>query len=98
MAFTQIITVEGSNDQALRDLMESWDTAQSGVAPGYLGSRVLAEGSVHHIEVDFSSEEEAQRNNERSETQAWGRQLREVVSGEPTYRDLREVYTTYARN
>ena len=63
MAFTQIITVEGGDDQALHGLMAKWDGEQSGVAPGYRGCRVFADDATgrHLIEVDFSSEEEARQ-------------------------------------
>ena len=97
MSFTQVIEVNGADEQALHGLVSEWDADQSGVAPGYLGARVLAdEDNGHHlIEVDFSSEEEARRNNDRPETQAWAEKLQQVAEGDPSYRDLREVCTTY---
>ncbi len=97
MAFTQIITVEGADEQALRELVSTWDEEQSGVAPGYQGARVLADDGRYLVEVNFSSEEEARRNNDRPETEAWAKGLRELAAGEPSYRDLRQVYSTYAR-
>jgi quinol monooxygenase YgiN len=97
MSFTQIITVEVSDEQALRDHIANWDREQSGEAPGYVGSRVLADqdqpGSFL-IEVDFTSQEEAQRNNDRPETQQWAEQLRSLVDGDPSYRNLRRVFAT----
>jgi hypothetical protein len=100
MAFTQIITVKGAEDQALHDHLAKWDTDQAGVAPGYLGSRVLADDATgeHIIAVDFSSEEEARRNNDRPETAAWASTLHDLIEGEPEYRDLREVCSTYDRS
>lgn len=99
MSFTQIIEVRGVTDEkALRDHIAGWDAEQAGVAPGYRGARVLAEPTAagqYLVEVDFSSEEEAKGNNEREETAAWARKLRELADGEPTYRNLREVATTY---
>lgn len=99
MAFTQAITVEGADDQALHGLLAKWDAEQSGVAPGYLGCRVFADDAAgrHLIEVDFSSEEEARRNNDRPETQTWAKELGELVTGEPAYQNLRQVCTTYTR-
>jgi hypothetical protein len=99
MAFTQIITVKGADDQALHELMARWDADQSGVAPGYLGCRVFADeaASKHLIEVDFSSEEEARRNNDRPETETWAKDLRRLVQSEPTYQNLRQVCSTYVR-
>lgn len=97
MAFTQMIEVDGADGQELHRLVSDWDSQQSGVAPGYQGARVLADESNgrHVIEVDFSSEEEAQRNNDRPETRQWAEQLQELADGEPSYRNLREVCTTY---
>jgi quinol monooxygenase YgiN len=98
MTFTQIITVDGVDEKALHNHVAQWDSSQSGVAPGYLGARVLADESTpgrHLIEVDFSSEEEARRNNDRPETATWARQLRELADGEPSFLELREVCTTY---
>ena len=97
MAFTQIITVEGAEDQALHELLARWDADQSGVAPGYRGCRVFADDatSQHLIQVDFAAEEEARRNNDRPETETWAKELRELVRGEPAYRNLRQVCSTY---
>lgn len=98
MAFTQVITVIGAGEQALHDHLAAWDSAQSGVAPGYLGARILADDTSpgrHIIEVDFSSEEEARRNNDRPDTKAWAEELRQLASGEPEFANLRQVCTTY---
>jgi quinol monooxygenase YgiN len=99
MSFTQIIEVEGVGDeQALHDLVASWDSEQADVAPGYLGARVFADQGAagrYLVEVDFSSQEQAQRNSDRDETAAWATQLRGLTTGEPSYRDLRQVCTTY---
>lgn len=94
MSYTQVITVEGADAGALRDHIAQWHSDQAGVAPGYVGARVLAEeGSGRHlIEVDFASEEEARRNNERPETAAWAEGLQRLVSGQPSYQNLHEVY------
>lgn len=97
MPFTQIIDIAGADEQALHELVAEWDTGQAGVAPGYLGARVLADdGSDRHlIEVDFATEEEARRNNDRPETKEWADRLQQLVAGEASYRDLRQVCTTY---
>lgn len=97
MSFTQMMTVRTSDAQRLRELIDGWHRDQHGVAPGYEGARVLAdrERPDHWlIEVDFSSEEEARRNNDRPETQAWSDGLRELVDGEPEYRDFELAYAT----
>jgi quinol monooxygenase YgiN len=97
MAFTQTIEVQAGDEQALRDHVAGWHKEQAGVAPGYQNARILADRSrpgTYLIEVEFTSEEEAARNNERGETAAWARKLEGMVAGEPAYRDLRLVCTT----
>lgn len=100
MAFTQIITIDGADDQALHDHVAKWDADQAGTAPGYLGARVLADDDAgqHLVVVDFSSEEEARRNDARDETAAWAARLRDIAGGDPDHRDLRQVCTTYDRS
>lgn len=100
MPFTQIMTVDGADEQALHEHVASWDADQSGVAPGYLGARVLADQDRpgrHLIEVDFSSAEEARQNDQRPETAAWAKELRHLVGRRPAYRNLRQVYATDQR-
>ncbi len=99
MSFTQIIEVDGVGDeQTLHDHVAGWDSEQAGVAPGYLGARVLADNDHpgrYLVAVDFSSEQEAKRNSDRPETGDWAARLREIAGGEPTFRNLRQVCTTY---
>lgn len=38
MSFTQVITVEGADEGALRDHIAKWHSDQAGVAPGYVGA------------------------------------------------------------
>lgn len=99
MTFTQIIEVDGvENEQAVHDHVATWDAEQAGVAPGYLGARVLADTDRpgrYHLVVDFSSEEEATANNERPETARWATGTRDLAGTEPTHHNLREVCTTY---
>lgn len=99
MTFTQIIEVTGVEDEnALQEHVSRWHAEQFGAAPGYLGARVLADKDAtgqYLIEVDFSSEEEAARNNDREETAAWAARTRELAGSEPVHRNLRRVYSTY---
>lgn len=99
MTFTQIIELDGVDDeQALHDHVAAWDTDQAGVAPGYLGARVLADSNRaghYQIVVDFTSEEEATANNDRPETARWATRTRELAGSDPTHHNLREVCTTY---
>jgi hypothetical protein len=100
VGFTQIIEVDGVGDeQALHEHVAAWDSEQAGIAPGYLGARVLADQATpgrYVIEVDFSSQEQAAENSERDVTGAWATELRELTGGAaPRYLDLRQVCTTY---
>jgi hypothetical protein len=96
MPFTQIMTLHGVDAEALKAHVARWHDDQAGVAPGYLGARVLADDDDRYlIEVDFTSEEDARRNNDRSETAQWAEELKRMADGQPTYQNLREVASTY---
>jgi quinol monooxygenase YgiN len=98
MAFTQVIEVRDVRDEEALDAhLRSWHAEQAGIAPGYVGARMLAdhdEPGRYLIEVDFTSEEDAARNNDREETRAWAERLRSFTSADPDYRNLRLVCTT----
>jgi len=96
MPFTQFIELDGADEQALRDHVGTWHTEQSGQAPGYLSARLFAddESGRHIIAVDFASPEQAGENNDREATRTWATALRDLGNGEPTYRNLRQVYAT----
>ena len=99
MSFVQTITVRAADEAALRDLITTWHADQHGTAPGYQGARVLAnlhQPGEYQLVVDFSSREEAERNNSRAETAAWADKLRTLIDGEPTYADWRTVADTNA--
>ncbi|HZJ25977.1 MAG TPA: hypothetical protein VFF40_03020 [Acidimicrobiia bacterium] len=91
MAFVQTLAIKTSDRDAVKALMAQWDADQRGVAPGYQSQRLLADRDrpgVCVIEVEFSSYEEAQRNNERPETAAWSEKLQGLVDGDTTYANL----------
>ena len=98
MTFTQLIEVDGGDQQALLDHVTSWHEDQHGTAPGYRGARVFADADRpgrHVIAVDFDSESEAQQNNERAETAAWADKLRSLGTvADGAYRNLRQVGAT----
>lgn len=97
MAFVQTIEVETSNVDAIRDHVSGWHDEQKGVAPGYQGTRILEDHEAqgrYVIEVDFSSREEAARNDERPETVAWAQKLQELVEGEPRFANYTLVCET----
>ena len=78
--FVEAVCQVADLDQATTDIM------------GYMGTRLLAdrENTGHYvlsvdfgvIDPDISAADEATRNNERPETQAFAARLREVVDGE----------------
>lgn len=97
MSFTQTMTVQADAHESLVQLLESWHRDETGIAPGYQGARLLADQDApgrYVIEVDFSSEEEAQANNTRPETQAWAASLQGLAQGEPAYCNYKVAYTT----
>lgn len=103
--FTQTISVRCNDPQALVDLMAAWDLEQvDNDIMGYMGSHLLAdrENPGHYLIVaefgvvdpDVPAAEEAQRNNDRPETQEWAKRMLEVIEGEPTYHHYDELYRT----
>jgi hypothetical protein len=103
--FSQTITVRCDDPAAIVALMEQWDADQASAdIMGYMGTRVLADREDpgrYLIIADFgvvdpgvSAAEEAARNNQRPETQAWAARLRELVDGEPQYCHFDELYRT----
>lgn len=105
MNFTQIISVRSDHPDALVQLLVDWDRSQAETdVMGYMGTHVLAdrENPGHFLIVaefaavdpDVSAAEEAARNNERPETQAWAKKVLEIIEGEPIFRHYDELYRT----
>ena len=97
MGYTLTIEVTAAGDEELHDHVAAWHAEQLGIAPGYQGARILADtaqANRYVVEVDFASQDEADRNNERPETAAWAAKLGELTSGEPAYRSFRLVCST----
>jgi hypothetical protein len=103
--FTQTITVRCKDRDALLALARGWDALQAGgEITGYAGTRILEdlhEPDVYVIEADFgvvdplvSARAEAERNNDRPETQEWDRRLRAMSEGDPVYHHFDEIYRT----
>jgi len=103
--FSQMITVRTKEPEKLVELLVQWDLDQATAdIMGFMGTRVLADRDhpdQYVIIADFgvvdpaiSAVEEAERNNDRPETQAWAERLRELVDGEPQYRHYDELYRT----
>jgi hypothetical protein len=89
--------VQTHDEAALRDHVAGWHAEQTGIAPGYRRARVLADSKQpgrYLIEGDLRLPEEAARNNERAESNAWVARLADHVAAAPQYRDFRLVRTT----
>jgi hypothetical protein len=103
--FSQSITVHCDDPDAIVTLLEQWDADQAtSDIMGYMGTRLLADrekAGAYVIVADFGivdpdvpAAEEAARNNERPETQAWAASLLEVIDGDPAYHHYDEMYRT----
>ena len=94
MSFVQTMSVRAPSRAALRDLITLWHAEQHGIAPGYQGAQLLEnldEPGRYLVLVDFSSREEAERNNTRPETAAWAEKLGTLIEGQPAYTHWRRV-------
>ena len=105
MNFTQIISVRSEDPDTIVQLLADWDRAQAETdVMGYIGTHVLADrddpghyliiAEFAAVEPGASAADEAARNNDRSETQEWAKNLRAVVQGEPNYGHFDELYRT----
>jgi hypothetical protein len=103
--FSQTISVQLDDPAPLIELLEQWDLDQASAdVMGYMGARLLADrdNPGHYlliadfgvVDPDVPAADEARRNNERPETQAWAARLRELVTCEPEYREYDELYRT----
>jgi hypothetical protein len=103
--FSQTISFRCDDPAPIIALLEQWDRDQAQAdIMGYMGLRLLAdreEPGLYMVVADFgvvdpdvSAADEAQRNNERPETQATAARMRELMIGEPVFHDYDELYRT----
>ena len=103
--FSQTIVVRCANPEKIVESLREWDRNQAASdIMGYMGTRVLADrenagqfmiiADFGVIDPDVTAAEEAARNNSRPETQAWARNLLNMIEGEPEYRHYDEIYRT----
>ncbi len=103
--FSQSISVRCEDPTPLIEMLAQWDDEQATAdIMGYMGTRLLADRDVPGqylivadfgvVDPDVSAADEATRNNERPETQAWAARLLELVAGEPEYHHFDELYRT----
>jgi heme-degrading monooxygenase HmoA len=105
MNYTQTITLRTEQPDVIQAMLAEWDRQQATAdIMGYIGTHLLADrdepgryiivAEFAVVDPDVSAADEAARNNERPETQAWAARLLEVVDGEPVYRHYDELYRT----
>lgn len=97
MGFVQTIWFSSSKADEIAALMHDWHAAEAGSAPGYVGSRLLADrehAGKYLVVVDFTSAKDAEQNNDRPETQAWAAKFQALVDGEPAWGNFDEVART----
>jgi hypothetical protein len=103
--FTQTITVRCADPAPMIALLEQWDIDQASTdIMGYMGIRLLADrespgryliiADFGVVDPDVSAADEAQRNNERPETQATSARMIELIDGEPEFHNYDELYRT----
>lgn len=105
MRFAQGIRVRCKDPEALVRLLAEWDEGQAVTdVMGYIGTRLLADrdepdcymilAEFAEVDGDLTPAEEAERNNQRDETERWARKLRSLVEGEPDWAHYDEHYRT----
>ncbi|MGH3460756.1 MAG: hypothetical protein ACRDP9_04700 [Kribbellaceae bacterium] len=90
--FVQIITGQVSDAQGLKDQMDRWAAELAPGATGWLGSTagVTADGRFVAL-ARFESEEDAQRNSQRSEQDAWWAETSKLFTGDVRFDDSSDV-------
>ena len=105
MRFAQGIRVRCDDPEGLIQLLVEWDEGQASTdVMGYIGTRLLAENEepgcymilaeFAEVDGDLTPAEEAERNNQREETERWSEKLRSLVDGEPDWIHFDELYRT----
>ena len=105
VGFSQVISLYTDQVERVVEMIEEWDDLQSTLdVMGYTGTHILADREdPRHLfivaefastEPGVSAYEEAQRNNDRPETQDWARRIREIIDGEPDWMHFDELYRT----
>lgn len=105
MRFTQGMRVRCGDPRALLELLREWDRTQATAeVMGYIGTRLLADrddpgaylilADFAEVDGDLTPAQEAERNNQRDETERWAERLRSIVGGEPEWAHYDELYRT----
>jgi len=105
VGFSQVISMHTDHVDQVIELIEEWDELQSTLdVMGYTGTHVLIDrddprhvlvvAEFSSVEPGVSAYEEAQKNNDRPETQEWAGRMRALVDGEPDWFHYDERYRT----
>jgi hypothetical protein len=90
--FVQVIQGQVSDPQAVRNALDRWVQELAPGATGWLGSTAgVTEDGRFFALARFDSEENARRNSDRPEQDAWWSETSKLFSGEPTFRDSTDV-------
>ena len=92
--FIQVIQGKSSRREEIRRLSDSWESENSGTAPGWLGGTYgFTDDDDFFAVVRFESRELAMENSQRPETNAFAEKMTELLDGEPSFFDSDEVET-----
>ncbi|MET0894650.1 MAG: hypothetical protein ABWY80_02240 [Acidimicrobiia bacterium] len=105
--FSQVISMYTDHAEEIICLLEEWDELQSTLdVMGYTGTHVLVDrddprhlmivAEFASVEPGVSAWDEAQKNNDRPQTNEWAARMRELIDGEPEWLNFDEVYRTDA--
>ena len=88
MAFVQTISFTTTRIDEIAAMGEAYEREQGEQAPGYVGTRILKDRdreNAYMVIAEFDSYELAMENSQRPETDAFARQMAELVDGSVTY-------------
>jgi len=90
--FVQVIEGTVSDPAAVRAHLDRWVQEVSSSATGWLGTTagVTPQGRFVGV-IRFESEEDARRNSDRPEQDAWWQEMAKLIDGEATFRDSERV-------
>lgn len=92
--FIQVIQGKSSRREEIRQLADSWESENSGTAPGWLGGTYgFTDDDDFFAVVRFESRELAMENSQRPETNAFAEKMTELLDGEPSFFDSDRVET-----
>ena len=90
MAFIQLIEYTTSKPEEVAGVVAEWERASQGnrTARRVLLTRDRKDPSRYYKIVSFDSYESAMENSGLPQTQEYAGKMRELMDGEPTFRDL----------